>query len=89
MCRHRSFNWFNLPKNGFEMNAVSMKQIQIFEHSNSKGIQLMLKVVFSKWKLLSEKVFMEIIKKGLFYTQRYWSSFILDNAMFITTFGLL
>ena len=53
------------------MNAVSMKQIQIFEHSNSKGIQLMLKVVFSKWKLLSEKVFMEIIKKGLFYTQRY------------------
>ena len=71
------------------MNAVSMKQIQIFEHSNSKGIQLMLKVVFSKWKLLSEKVFMEIIKKGLFYTQRYCSSFILDNAMFITTFGLL
>lgn len=71
------------------MNAVSMKQIQIFEHSNSKGIQLMLRVVFSKWKLLSEKVFMEIIKKGLFYTQRYRSSFILDNAMFITTFGLL
>ena len=68
------------------MNAMSIEYNRIFELSNSKDIQLMLRVVFKMGNMLG-KDFHE--DDQIEITQRYRASLLLKDIMFIKIFGFM
>ena len=68
------------------MNAMSIEYNRIFELSNSKDIQLMLRVVFKMGNMLG-KDFHEDDQTEI--TQRYRVSLLLKDIMLIKIFGFM
>lgn len=68
------------------MNAMSIEYNRIFELSNSKDIQLMLRVVFKMGNMLG-KDFHE--DDQIEITQRYRASLLLKDIMLIKIFGFM
>ena len=68
------------------MNAMSIEYNRIFELSNSKDIQLMLRVVFKIGNMLG-KDFHE--DDQIEITQRYRASLLLKDIMLIKIFGFM
>ena len=68
------------------MNGMSIEYNRIFELSNSKDIQLMLRVVFKMGNMLG-KDFHE--DDQIEITQRYRASLLLKDIMLIKIFGFM
>ena len=68
------------------MNAMSIEYNRIFELSNSKDIQLMLRVAFKMGNMLG-KDFHE--DDQIEITQRYRASLLLKDIMLIKIFGFM
>ena len=68
------------------MNAMSIEYNRIFELSNSKDIQLMLRVVFKMGNMLGKNFHED---DQIEITQRYRASLLLKDIMLIKIFGFM